>query len=419
MGISRHRRLGIVALVAALGACSSPQGVNPNMVVPGPRDDAGGDPAQACGQVLEAPLGKVGNLLVWNTQDTLFVRLSGISPWQLTESHAHAGTAAPGNWWTFPAQAVHDPYVATFTYAFALADLGVSPGDTLHVAGHAFLMTPSYRFAEAQGQVEFVVQRCGNVPPQPGKDIVVFNDINPFDDTGMANPNNQLMVKNLVVYTTAGPRNDGTKVLFDRGRQSRCGGTGECSDPSLTTMRSVIQAQGFSIEELNSTQESITAIAPEVKVIFLWNPRETFTNAEINVLKAFAAEGGRVVFIGEWQGYYDAITLENDFLGKMGAVMTNIGEAVDCGYNTLPGTSLRPHQITQGMTDVTIACSSVLVPGPNDYPLYYDSTNTRVLSAVATIDTTPLPLGFVQPARVMVSPQSLHPLLNPSSATGY
>ncbi|WP_240307656.1 hypothetical protein [Thermus caldifontis] len=126
-----------------------------------------------------------------------------------------------------------------------------------------------------------------------------------------------------------------------------------------------------------------------------------------------------MVFIGEWQGYYDAITLENDFLGKMGAVMTNTGQAVDCGYNTLPQASLRPHQITQGMTDVTIACSSVLVPGPNDYPLYYDSTNTMVLSAVATIDATPLPLGMVQPARVTVSPQSLHPLLNPGSATGY
>jgi len=419
MGISKHWRMGVFALVAALGACSSPQGVNPTMVVPGPRDDAGGDPAQACGEVAEGPMGKAGGMLVWNTADTLYVRLSGVSPWQLTESHAYAGTAGPGSWWSFPAQAVHDPYVDTFTYAFSLADLGVGAGDTLQVAGHAFFMTPSYSFAEAQGQVEFVVQRCGSVPPQPGKDIVVYNDINPFDNTGMANPNNQLMVKNLVVYTTSGPRDGGTKVLFDRGRQSVCGGTGECNDANLAIMRSVIQAQGFSIEELNSTQGSITAIAPEVKVIFLWNPRETFTNAEVNVLKGFAAEGGRVVFIGEWQGYYDAITLENDFLGKMGAVMTNTGQAVDCGYNTLPSTSLRPHQITQGMIDVTIACSSVLVPGPNDYPLYYDSTNTKVLSAVATIDVTPLPLGLVQPTQLQVSPQSIYPLLNPGSSTGH
>lgn len=138
-----------------------------------------------------------------------------------------------------------------------------------------------------------------------------------------------------------------------------------------------------------------------------------------HVLKQFASEGVRLVFIGEWQGYYDAITLENDFLGKMGAVMTNTGQAVDCGYNTLPSASLRPHQITQGMTDVTIACSSVLVPGPNDYPFYYDSTNTKVLSAVATIDVTPLPLGLVQPTQLQVNPQSIYPLLNPGSSTGH
>jgi hypothetical protein len=419
MGIPRYWRLGALALVAALGACSSPQGVTPNMVAPGPRDDAGGDPVRACGEVAQAPMGKNGGLLVWNTADTLFVRLSGVPPYQLTESRAYAGTSTPGGWWTYPQKAVHDPYVDSFTYAFALASLGVNPGDTLYVAGHAFLLTPSYNFAQGQGQLTYKVQACKTTPPPPGKDIVVFNDINPFDNTGMANPNNQLMVKNLVNYTTSGPRGAGTKVLLDRGRNSVCGGTGECSDASLSTFRSVIQGQGFTIEELNSTQGSITALAPEVKVVFLWNPRETFTNAEINVLKQFASEGGRVVFVGEWQGYYDAITLENDFLSKMGAVMTNTGQAVDCGYNTLPQASLRPHQITQGMTNVTIACSSVLVPGPNDYPLYYDSTNTKVLSAVATIDTTPLPLGLVVPQRTRIAPQSLAPLLNPRSSTGY
>lgn len=160
-------------------------------------------------------------------------------------------------------------------------------------------------------------------------------------------------------------------------------------------MRSIIAGEGFAIEELGSTAGSITTLPADVKVIFLWNPRQTFTNGEINVFKQFAFEGGRVVFIGEWQGYYDAITLENDFLSKMGAMLTNTGQAVDCGYNTLPQASLRPHQITEGMTDGTIACSSVLVPGSNDYPLYYDSSNTKVLSAVATIDPTPLPLGFV------------------------
>ena len=127
-------------------------------------------------------------------------------------------------------------------------------------------------------------------------------------------------------------------------------------------------------------------------MIFLWNPLVQYTAAEVNAFKQFAEEGGRVVFVGEHSGYYsDGIPIENQFLLDMGAVMTNIGQAVDCGYNVLPSASLRPHQITEGMTDVTIACSSVIVPGEQDYPLYYDSTNTQVLSGVAKIDTTPLP----------------------------
>ncbi len=56
MGISRYWHWSAWILVAVLGACSSPQGVKPNMVVPGPRDDAGGDPAQACGEVAKAPM---------------------------------------------------------------------------------------------------------------------------------------------------------------------------------------------------------------------------------------------------------------------------------------------------------------------------------------------------------------------------
>uniref|UniRef100_A0A831UF65 Uncharacterized protein n=1 Tax=Thermus islandicus TaxID=540988 RepID=A0A831UF65_9DEIN len=59
------------------------------------------------------------------------------------------------------------------------------------------------------------------------------------------------------------------------------------------------------------------------------------------------------------------------------------------------------------------------MPGPNDYPLYYDSTNTQVLSAVATIDPTPLPLALALPQRTVIAPQAPTPLLNPGSSTGH
>ena len=79
----------------------------------------------------------------------------------------------------------------------------------------------------------------------------------------------------------------------------------------------------------------------------------------------------------------------------MGAEMTNIGAAVECGYRDLPGSVLREHQVTEDMTAVRVACASVIVPGPNDFPLFFDGSNTKVLAGVAKIDVTPLtePLG--------------------------
>ena len=44
------------------------------------------------------------------------------------------------------------------------------------------------------------------------------------------------------------------------------------------------------------------------------------------------------------------------------------------------------------------------MPGPNDYPLYYAPSSSKVLSAVATIATTPLPLNYVGPQQVPLTP---------------
>ena len=123
-----------------------------------------------------------------------------------------------------------------------------------------------------------------------------------------------------------------------------------------------------------------------------------FTWQEINALKLFAAEGGRIVFVGEWDMYYGVgIGVENQFLSDMGAEMVNIGQAVECGYRDLPGNVLRQHQVTNNMTAVRLACASVIVPGPNDFALIYDSSETKVLAGVAKIDVTPLPPPATSP----------------------
>ena len=67
-----------------------------------------------------------------------------------------------------------------------------------------------------------------------------------------------------------------------------------------------------------------------------------------------------------------------------GRPVVNLSFALNYAYGELHETGYHAGNIA-----VHIACASVIMPGPDDYPLYYDSTNTSVLAGVATIDTTP------------------------------
>ncbi|CAM4185316.1 hypothetical protein [Gillisia limnaea] len=254
----------------------------------------------------------------------------------------------------------------------------------------------------------------------PGQDVVVFNDINIFDEEAMKDPDNVLLVQNLLNFSTLGSRNDGDVVLMDRGRGANCNtivGNGECSDIGWSTMRSTIEGEGFILMDIFSTSGSLTEIPEDVKIVFLVMPTVAYTVSEINTLKAFAAQGGRIVFIGEHQSYYTGIEVENQFLVDMGAVLTNTGGSIDCSYNIIPSSSNREHPIMEGIEELTIACASVIELGPNDAALFYDISNTYVLAGVARIDTTPInqlsPVNNTKRTNVVSDVMS-----NPSSASG-
>jgi hypothetical protein len=242
--------------------------------------------------------------------------------------------------------------------------------------------------------LQITLNATGEAAPTAGRDVVVFNDINIFDESALVHPANHLLVRNLVSFDTPGPRNDGTVVIWDVGRNSPCGAS--CGAGNMATMRSIISdSVGFTIVDDNSVSGSITSIASDVKVIFLWMPAEPFTSTEVNVLKQFSAEGGRIVFVGEHDGFYPPATIEatqNQFLIDMGAQMTNTGGQIDCGRVILPETSLRQeHQIMEGLTSVQIGCASVIDPGPQDFALFFDTSNTSLLAGVAKVDNvTPL-----------------------------
>src|SRR5581483_2530127 len=133
-------------------------------------------------------------------------------------------------------------------------------------------------------------------------------------------------------------------------------------------------------------------------------PTATFSNSEINFFKQFSADGGRIVFIGENVGFYgpNGIATENDFLSKMGAQMTNTGGLVDCGYHNLPASSIRTqHQVATGLTGLTMACASIVNPGPNDFAILYSVDGQSVIAGAAKVDVTPLSTSRVPPRRVL------------------
>ncbi|RKS50656.1 thrombospondin type 3 repeat-containing protein [Gillisia mitskevichiae] len=252
----------------------------------------------------------------------------------------------------------------------------------------------------------------------PGRDMVVLNDANIFDARAMEDPDNVQFVKNLINFTTTGIRNSGTTFMFDFGRASSCVFcTGEWS-----TMRSLVENQGFTISDISSTSGSLTSIPSDVKIIMLVMPNVQYTVAEINTLKQFSSEGGRIIFMGEHDGFYGSgIPIENQFLINMGAILFNSGGALDCiqngNYPELPASSNRVHPIMEGVNGLTIACASVIEPGEGDFPLFYDSTNTFVLGGVAKIDTAPISeLKQVTRTKFRQSNAKLH---NASSTTGY
>jgi hypothetical protein len=236
-----------------------------------------------------------------------------------------------------------------------------------------------------------------NPVPTSGADVIVFNDIN-FMDLNFGAANTQLFI-NLAQFTSVGPRNSQKAFMMFRGHQSKCAVTGECSASSFAPFYTALASVNIPIVDVDDMAAMITTIPSTIKTIMLLNPTTPFTNAEMNVLKQFSAEGGRIIFVGEHAGYYgDYIeTVENDFLGKMGAVLRNPGTAGGSGVfacsATVTGSDIRPHQVTTNVTSVAFACSTEVILGPNDYALMtiQEENALRVLAAVAKVDLTPLP----------------------------
>ena len=248
--------------------------------------------------------------------------------------------------------------------------------------------------------------------PSGGADVIVMNDMNLWDNNngfGQGGANQGRFVVNLMNFSGSGPRTTQTGFMFYRGHGSLCASS-ECSVSSTSRMSDTLRAHGYTVID-NSSATLTGPIAANVKAILLLTPSTPFSDTEINILKQFAAEGGRIIFSGEHGGYYGSYVgpVENAFFAKMGGQLTNTNAIVACsGSWVIPQSSIRPHQVTAGLTGVAIPCASGINLGPNDYALFYDALGTTVVGAVAKIDLTPIPIAQ-QPAEASAS-RSVRPV---------
>ena len=253
--------------------------------------------------------------------------------------------------------------------------------------------------------------------PRAGGDLVVFSDVNVFDATALQTASNVRMVHNLVGYGGEGPRATKRGVRLECGRgnsqEQLCGSFFDAFDRTLTG----IDYGSFST---SSKAGTLTSIDPEVKVIMFLLSCEPFTATEVSVLRQFAADGGRVVFVSENSAAYSAECglVQDQLASSLGVNMTHRNAQVACGYQTLPAAALRPHQITEGMTEIVIACSSEIVAGALVQPLFYDVTGTRLLAAVGPIDTSPN-VEFRATTILRVAPTAAAMRAGPASLIGH
>lgn len=222
-----------------------------------------------------------------------------------------------------------------------------------------------------------------NAAPEAGSDLIVVNDINLFDNDHIGAESNVVFAKNLVNFqATSGSKTQARSVLFSFGHASKC--SASCR-ANLTTLKQTLATEGFSVVE--SEAGAMTSIATPIKVVFLWLPTQGFDAEEIKALKTFAADGGRIVFIGENEAYYGpGIAIENTFLKAMGARMENKGGTVLSGRTLFKATVGSGHQLLQRAPTILANLVSSIELGPQDYPLYVDASGKHIVAAVAQIN---------------------------------
>ncbi len=194
----------------------------------------------------------------------------------------------------------------------------------------------------------------------PG-DVVFINDINLFYNyMTLAYPQNQQLARNLVQFTGMGVRSFQSTVYVDRGRSS------PATSILLPDFQAVLNAAGYGVGNINSASGTLTAglVPLGVKVLVMWVPVTAYTPAEIDFLRLFVKQGGRIVYVGEWYGFFTptGIATMNQFLAAFGSPSTYKNDAT----YTAGWSRGAADQITTGVLAIVEGSGGPMIVGGND-----------------------------------------------------
>lgn len=269
--------------------------------------------------------------------------------------------------------------------------------------------TQTLTASSSYGSASITATALAPVLPPSGSgnagDIVIIDDVNAFDDNygfamsgSTAVYGNPQFIRNLLNYTPTGSRAAANKVLLvaDRGNTDYT-----LTGYNWTKFAALLGSLGLTITQ--TTSHSVFApVASDVKLIIIHTPSTSIAFSEINGLKSFAAQGGRILFVGENNGYYAYQSLETAFLRAMGSAITVVPACAAWGEVVRSVA----HPLTAGVALTGAGgfyqiCSSYHTGhGANDTPLMYDASN-RVVGTVVKVNTTPLLPSLMAPLRAL------------------
>ncbi len=260
--------------------------------------------------------------------------------------------------------------------------------------------------AEAEGVMGTATVVVDFPAPPAAGDIYVFNDWNIWD-TGA---NSALLAQNLVNSAN----NNGTRVIWYCGRQPTGVNSGSwifggiCASSITATAggqfagtANAIRDAGYTVEVVYDTP--LTSIPDDVRVFWLWTPTEALTNAEINLLKAFASRGGRIVwnadFRDDWYFTHKHQSIATPLLSALGTGIVSTGDLVGTSFTLGPSSFLDPSDpLLQGITSISFG-------HPGDMQVSAPGTALvthlgKILIARSQVDVTPLPTVPIIEAQV-------------------